>query len=251
MRYRGSRARKVCGKLSALIWIILPYSAFLSFVLGHVWRLRHDGFRRYTSGTGLHRAERIGARTFGLGVGLLVVARLTDLAASGPHTHPGSTVRLAITVIEILAAVPAVIGAMLLLVPNLITATAGSPVTPLDRVTFPLLTAGLLSRVAIHVDPNSDSGRYRSAETLFSWFRSLFTTHPQVEMMQQAPLLYQTRALILLLLIAIWPYTRLAGTFTRPIYRTIKHLASHPTRPARGAAAPGGYRLAQTGTPKR
>ncbi|MFI6999215.1 respiratory nitrate reductase subunit gamma [Nocardia sp. NPDC050175] len=237
--------------MSALIWIMLPYSAFLSFVLGHVWRLQHDGFRRYTSGTGLDRAERFGATAFGLAVGLLVVARLTDLAASGPHTYPAGTVRLAITVIEILAVAPAIIGATLLLVPNLITATAGSPITPLDRVTFPLLTAGLLSRVAIHVDPNSDDSRYRSAETLFTWFRSLFTAHPHVEMMQHAPLLYQTRALILLLLIAIWPYTRLAGTFARPICRTIKHLASHPTHPARAAAAPGGYRLTQASTPQR
>lgn len=216
--------------MSALIWIVLPYCAFLSFVLGHVWRLRRDGFRRYTSGAGLDRAERIGATTFGLAVGMLVVARVTDMAASGPHTPPSDAVRLTITVIEFLAVVPAIVGAALLLVPNLITATAKTPITPIDRVTFPLLTAAVLSRVAIQVDPISDSSRYRSAETLYSWFRSLFTAHPQVEMMQHAPLLYQTRALILVLLVALWPFTRLSGTFVRPIYRLISHVLSRLVR---------------------
>ncbi|MEU8898687.1 respiratory nitrate reductase subunit gamma [Nocardia sp. NPDC048505] len=218
--------------MSALIWIVLPYGAFLSFILGHVWRLRHDGFRHYTSGAGLERVERLGATTFGLAVGVVVLARIVDVAASGPHTPPSSAIRFTITLVELVAVAPAIIGAALLLVPNLITATAGRPVTPLDRVTFPLLTASVLSRVAIQVDPYSDSTRYRSAETLYSWFRSLLTAHPQVDVMQHAPLLYQARALILVLLIAIWPYTRLAGTFARPICRAIIFVA----RAIRGAA---------------
>lgn len=210
--------------MPSLVWIVLPYGAFLSFVGGHLWRARHDGFRRYTSGADLDQAERIGSTAFGIATSLIVVARIADSLTSAPPSPPQGGIYSSITIIEIIAIPPAVIGAALLVIPNLIAATGGRPITPLDRATLPTLAAVLLSGVIVRLD--SIHSESRSSQTLFAWFRSLLTIHPHADTMSHAPLLYQARGLILLLFVAIWPYTRLAGTFARPIVTTVEGITS-------------------------
>lgn len=93
-------------------------------------------------------------------------------------------------------------------------------------MTLPVLAATLMSWAAVEFEPNSVVGHSRTGEASVTWFRSLFTTHPQPEVMQHAPAIYQIRALIILLLIAIWPYTRLGGMFLGPLIRWWKSMAT-------------------------
>ncbi|WP_069159872.1 respiratory nitrate reductase subunit gamma [Nocardia altamirensis] len=207
--------------MMSLLWIILPYSAFLSFAAGHVWRYRHDRFSWYITGPDVDRAQRIGAPALRIGIGMLVVVRLTDLFFTGPHNHPDGPLDIALAVIEVCALVAGSVGAVLLFVPDMIGTPARQAVTPLDRLTFPLMVAALLSWVAVKFDPNSSADANLTTETLFTWFRSLFTLHPNPEAMANAPLIYQARGLAVLSFLAIWPYTRLAGIFADPVIRFI------------------------------
>lgn len=225
--------------MMSVLWIILPYSAFLSFIVGHLWRYRHDRFGWYGTGADTDRAQRIGAVAFQIGMGGVIVARVTDLIASGPHSRPDGSIYLALTVIEICALATATIGAVLLFVPDMIGSPSRPLVSPLDRITFPMLVAGLLTWVAIKFDPNSSDESYRTAETLFTWFRSLFTLHPDPDAMDHAPLIYQARGLVLMLFIAIWPYTRLASIIAEPVYRVARRFRSAtPAAPARELSTP-------------
>ncbi|WP_433662782.1 respiratory nitrate reductase subunit gamma [Nocardia sp. CA-128927] len=225
--------------MMSVLWIILPYSAFLSFIVGHLWRYRHDRFGWYATSPELDRAQRIGAIAFRVGMVGVVVARITDLAMSGPHSHPDGAIYATITVIEICALASATIGAVLLFVPDMIGSPARSAISPLDRITFPILVAGLLTWVAIKFDPNSSDDGYRTAETLFAWFRSLFTLHPRPEAMEHAPFIYQARGLVLMLFIAIWPYTRLASIIMEPVHRLIRRIRpASPASPTRELSAP-------------
>ncbi|MFE7800937.1 respiratory nitrate reductase subunit gamma [Nocardia sp. NPDC057440] len=203
----------------SLLWIMLPYSAFLSFAVGHLWRYRRDRFRSYLAHPDMDRAQRLGSTVFPVGFGTVVAARITDMISSGAHSRPEGTLYVAILVVEMTAGVIATTGAVLLFVPDLIASPARPAITWLDRITLPVLVAGLLSGVMIRFDPNSSGNGYRTAESLFAWFRSLFTLHPNPDAMQHAPLIYQARGLILVLLIAMWPYTRLAGIFAGPVIR--------------------------------
>jgi len=69
----------------------------------------------------------------------------------------------------------------------------------------------------------------------FSWFGSLFTIDPNPEAIVHAPLVHQGRGLILLLIIGVWPYTRLAGIFAGPVVRLILRVLPHRTRRFDGA----------------
>ncbi|MFD0360887.1 respiratory nitrate reductase subunit gamma [Nocardia sp. GCM10030253] len=221
----------------SLLWIILPYSAFLSFAVGHLWRYRRDRFHSYTARPDMDRTQRLGSTAFRIGFGIVVGARITDMIASGPHSRPEGSIYVVILIVEIIAGVAAMIGAALLFLPDLIASPARPAITRLDRITLPVLIAGLLSGVLIRFDPNSSDAGYRTAESLFAWFRSLFTLHPYPEAMRHAPLIYQARGLILLLLIAIWPYTRLAGIFAGPIIRLIPRARPELPRPFRARTA--------------
>ncbi|MEU7145791.1 respiratory nitrate reductase subunit gamma [Nocardia sp. NPDC046473] len=230
---------KAGRQMMSVLWIILPYSAFLSFIVGHLWRYRHDRFGWYGSGLELDRAQRIGATAFRIGLSGVILARIIDFFVSGPHSRPDGALYLTLTVVEMSALAIATIGAVLLFVPDMIDSPARSTVSPLDRVTFPVLVAGLLTWVAIKFDPNSSENGYRTAETLFTWFRSLFTLHPNPDAMQRAPIIYQVRGLVLMLFIAIWPYTRLASFLAEPAYRLARRLRSEPsTEPTRELSAP-------------
>ncbi|WP_225729376.1 MULTISPECIES: respiratory nitrate reductase subunit gamma [unclassified Nocardia] len=201
-----------------MLWLLLPYSAFASFLVGHVWRYRRDRFGRDAVEQDQDLPYRVGALAFRVGFTVGIAVRVIDLLSSGPHTHPGGNLHTALLIGQAVSIPCAAIGIVLVLVPNLISAAPRPAVTPVDRITLPTLACGLITHAMIRFDPY-DEGGTRTAETLFVWFRSLFTLHPNPDIMRYAPLIYQARGLILLLLIAIWPYTRLASILLGPIKR--------------------------------
>ncbi|GAA1649021.1 respiratory nitrate reductase subunit gamma [Nocardia ninae] len=214
--------------MMSVLWIVLPYSALLSFIIGHFWRYRHDRFGWYSTGPEADRAQRIGGTAFRVGMAGMIAARLTDLLVSGPNSHPDNTFYVVVVAVEVCAVAVATVGAVLLFVPDMIGSPGRPVISPLDSITFPMLVAGLLTRVAIKFDPNSSENGYRTAETLFTWFRSLWTLHPNPEAMVHAPFIYQARGLVLMLFVAIWPYTRLASILAEPVYWLIRRIRSEP-----------------------
>ncbi|WP_245721621.1 respiratory nitrate reductase subunit gamma [Nocardia crassostreae] len=211
-----------------VLWVALPAAALTSCVAGHIWRYRHDRFLGYLYGPHTDRAQHFGSRAFRIGVPLLFATRITEALASGPHSRPPAPIHLLITTGQLIAIPLAMTGACLILIPPIIAADPRPRITPIDRITLPVLATTLLTAVLITFDPYSTDTRYRTAEHLFTWARSLATLHPTPEVMHHAPTIYQSRALTLMLLIAIWPYTRLAGIFTVPLTRLLRHTATLP-----------------------
>ncbi|MFF0491587.1 respiratory nitrate reductase subunit gamma [Nocardia sp. NPDC004068] len=205
--------------MSVLLWVVLPYSAFLCFLLGQVWRYRHDRFGAPELGPDAGRLERFGPTVFRLGVGGVVVGRVLELIGSQPRAT-GSLHGVA-TVVEQVAQPLAVLGALMLLVPPLVGAVPRTVVSPLDRITLPVLAVAAFTRVAVNFAPTATGGGFHAADTLFVWARSLWALRPDPDSIAHAPLVFQARGLAILLLIAIWPYTRLGGTFAGPIVRAL------------------------------
>ncbi|MFE5288515.1 respiratory nitrate reductase subunit gamma [Nocardia sp. NPDC056611] len=216
------------------IWVVLPYAAVVSCAAGHLWRYRRDGFLGFLYGPHIDKAQRIGIAAVRTGFPVVFAVRVAEMLASGPHTRPEHDIQVLLSAVQIVAAPVTVAGAALILIPPLISADVRHRVTPLDRLTLPLLSAALLSAVLVTFDGSATDGRYRAAETLFPWARSLLALHPDTSGMDHAPLLYQARGLIVVAIIAIWPYTRLAGILSVPTLRLLRQ------------AVPASYRSAPT-----
>ncbi|AYF73716.1 hypothetical protein D7D52_07425 [Nocardia yunnanensis] len=214
------------------MWVVLPYLAVVSCVAGHVWRYRYDGFRGYLYGPHLDRAQRLGIAATRAGFPAVFAVRIVEMAASGPHSRPEHHIQILLTAVQAVAVPVTIAGVALILLPPLISADVRYRVTPLDRLTLPLTASALLSATLVTFDGGSTDGRYRTAETLFTWVRSLLALHPDPHAMQYAPAIYQARGMIIVLLVAIWPYTRLAGILTVPALRMLRQLAPSPYRSA-------------------
>lgn len=184
--------------------------AFVSFVGGHAWRWRHD---RFESGIAGRNTNRVGVTLLRVGLASVLCARIGAMFGADPGSDGLPTWVL---VVQGFAIPIAMLGVALVFVPELLNGTRRRHITPIDRATFPLLGVAVLSAMFVLSDPLSATRGSRAAETLFMWFRSLFSLHPQAEAMSHAPLVYQARGLVVLAILGLWPYTRLAGLFLQP-----------------------------------
>ncbi|WP_327141555.1 respiratory nitrate reductase subunit gamma [Nocardia sp. NBC_01327] len=207
-----------------VLWVFLPGAALASCIAGHIWRYRTDRFLGYLYCPRADRGQRFGSLAFRLGAAGMFTARIAEVLLAGPHSRTTGDAHLLLSALQMIAVPLAVVGAGLILIPPLIAAEARPRITPIDRITVPVLVAALLSSVLITFDPYSTNDRYRTAETLFTWCRSLVALHPNPGVMVHAPVIYQARGLIVMLLLAIWPYTRLAGIFSIPMLRLLRRL---------------------------
>lgn len=208
--------------MTTLIWLVVPYLAFASFILGHWWRWRHDRFRYGVVGNRTD-VSRTGLWLFRIGILIVVIPRVAQILLTRTHFGSPLTIGQVVIISETVAAPIALVGVVLLLLPAMVDGST-RPVTAVDRITLPILAAALLSGVLVIFDSKSTGSRDLAAHTLFTWFPSLFTVHPDPSAMADAPLLHRIRALTVIAAIALWPYTRLAGLFFCPLERAVRYL---------------------------
>ncbi|MGV9675805.1 respiratory nitrate reductase subunit gamma [Nocardia sp. NPDC003482] len=209
--------------MTTTLWTTLPYIAFTSFVVGHLWRYRNDQFGWTTRSSQIHESRllRLGSPLFHFGMlgvigghvlGVLIPESWTAAVGISERSYHV----LAVSAGSVAgAAVLAGIGILLYrrwTVPAVRQAT-----TTNDKVMYALLAGALLTGVLNTVGSNLLWGRHNYRETVSPWFRSLFTAHPEPDLMVGTPWTFQAHALIVLALIAFWPYTRLVHMFSAPV----------------------------------
>ena len=89
--------------------------------------------------------------------------------------------------------------------------------TTIDKGMYVLLSAVIGTGMLNTVGSNLISGGYDYRTTVSPWFRSLFTLAPQPQLMVGIPISFQIHALVVLVLLGIWPYTRLVHVFSAPL----------------------------------
>jgi nitrate reductase gamma subunit len=209
--------------LDIVLWIAVPYACLTVFVLGHVWRWRHDQFGWTTRTSQLleSRILRLGSPLFHLGafgviaghaMGLLVPAWLTEALHIPEGLYHGVAVWGGTLTGAMLVA-----GLGLLLARRFVNRRVRRTTTPIDRLLYLALTVmvvlGMIETVGINlVGPGYD---YR--ETVAVWFRGIFWFSPDPELISGAPLVYQLHALGGFLFLSLWPFTRLVHVWSAPL----------------------------------
>lgn len=209
--------------MSTLLWIVVPYACLTVFVVGHVWRWRHDqfGWTTHTSQLLESRILRLASPLFHLGalgvigghvVGLLVPASVTEALHVSEHVYHATAVWGG-TVTGLMM----VVGLTLLIVRRRMTPRVFRVTTRMDKALFLALgvmaALGMTATVAVNL---LGSG-YDYRETIAVWFRSVFYFSPRSELMTEAPLVYQLHALGGFLFLALWPFTRLVHVWSAPL----------------------------------
>lgn len=209
--------------MTTLLWIVVPYACLAVFVLGHVWRWRHDqfGWTTHTSQLLESRILRWGSPLFHLGafgviaghaMGLLVPSWLTEKISIPEGLYHATAVWGGA-----LAGVGLVAGLVLLIARRFANGRVRRATTAMDKVLYAAMAAMVVLGMTATVGINLLGHGYDYRETIAVWFRGIFWFSPQTHLMASAPLIYQMHAIGGFLFLALWPFTRLVHVWSAPL----------------------------------
>ncbi len=233
------------SRVDMLLYLVLPYLAIASFVLGHIWRYRRDQYTVTARSTQLleRRWLRPGIILFHVGlllvlaghfVGILIPADATEAFGVSEHTYHLVAITSGMAAGGIL-----VIGYVILLVRRIVVPRVRRTTTRGDWAAEGLLAVviglGMWSTIAENI-----FGTYDYRETIAPWFRGIFTLSPDVALVAGAPVLYQAHVIAAWLLLLIWPYTRLVHAWSVPVGYLVRSPILYRARVRAGGAIPTG-----------
>jgi nitrate reductase gamma subunit len=234
--------------VTELLWMTVPYVAFTSFLLGHIWRYRQDQFGWTTRSSQLYESRllRLGSPLFHFGLlavlgghvlGIAIPARWTAAVGVSEHTYHLMSVSFGT-----LSGLATVAGLGILLYRRSTVPAVRKATTTIDKGMYVLLSTAIGTGMLNTVGSNLIGGGYDYRATVSPWFRSLFTLAPQPQLMVGIPISFQIHALVVLVLLGIWPYTRLVHVFSAPLgYLTRPYVVYR----SRDVAHPGARRYAR------
>jgi nitrate reductase gamma subunit len=208
--------------VTTLLWLTVPYVAFTSFLLGHLWRYRHDQFGWTTRSSQLYESRllRLGNPLFHFGLlavlgghllGILIPASWTAAVGVSEFAYHLVSVSLGV-----LSGLGTVAGLAILLYRRITVPAVRKSTTRIDKIMYTLLSGAIVTGLLNTVGGNL-IGTYNYRATVSPWFRSLFSIAPQPELMAGAPISFQIHNLVVLTLLGVWPYTRLVHVFSAPL----------------------------------
>lgn len=211
------------SRLDTLLYLVLPYAAIVSFVLGHIWRYRKDQYTVTARSTQLLERKwlRPGIILFHVGLlmvlaghflGILIPSSVTESIGISEHAYHVMAVAAGMTSGTIL-----VVGFVILLVRRLAIAEVRRTTTRWDWVAEGTLAVVIGLGMWATIAENVIAGGYDYRSSIAPWFRSIFTLDPQVALVSGAPVLFQLHVIAAWLLLAIWPYTRLVHAWSVPV----------------------------------
>ncbi|WP_280437123.1 respiratory nitrate reductase subunit gamma [Nocardia carnea] len=209
--------------MTTFLWMTLPYVAFTSFVLGHIWRYRNDQFGWTTRSSQIYESRllRMGSPLFHFGMlgvffghvlGVLIPESWTAAVGISEHVY-----HLVSVSAGSLAGLMVIAGIGILLYRRFTVPAVRKATTTNDKFMYFLLAGALITGMLNTMGSNLLWGTYNYRETVSPWFRSLFTLSPQPDLMVGTPWTFQAHGLFVLALIAVWPYTRLVHMFSAPV----------------------------------
>jgi len=207
-----------------LLWIILPYVAVTVFAVGHWWRYRTDQFAWTSRSTQLLDRRVLGwaspafhygalAAVAGHIIGLCIPQSVTEaVGISEDSYHWFSAIAGA------MAGAVTFVGFAGLVYRRASSDRVRRSTTRMDVATYFLRTVLIVMGCWMTFGYNlATNSPYNYRDSIGEWWRSLFYLDPDVQAVQDAPLLYQLHAIIAWGFWALFPFTRLVHAWSIPL----------------------------------
>lgn len=222
-----------------LLWVVFPYVALTTFVVGHVWRWRTDQLGWTTRSTQLleRRWLMVGSNLFHVGIlmaigghvlGILVPASVTERVGVDEHTY-----HLVSVTMGTIAGLMCVAGLGILIARRVRFPRVAATTSSVDLAVYAVLTFVIVTGVIATSGYNLFTGGYDYRSTVAPYFRGMLTLDPDAGTMPSTPWIYQVHVLSSFVLYMLWPFSRLVHAWSVPV----KYLTRRPIvyRAARGA----------------
>lgn len=209
---------------SILLWIIFPYVAMATFLVGHWWRYRTDQVG-WTSGSSQLMERRIlgwASPAFHYGalaaigghvVGLMIPKSLTSAVGVSEHTY-----RWFSAVAGGVAGAVCIVGFAGLVYRRATNPRVRRTTSRTDIATYLLLTVLIGMGCYLTFGHNLlTSAPYDYRESVSKWWRSLFYLDPDVGAVKDAKTIYQVHAIVAWGFWALFPFSRLVHVWSIPL----------------------------------
>jgi nitrate reductase gamma subunit len=205
-------------------WVILPYIALVTFVIGHIWRYRYDQFGWTSRSTELQEKPLLkwGSPIFHYGalaaiaghvIGILIPERWTaDIGI------PEVAYRWFAATAGSLAAILVIIGVAILAFRRLFVVRVRATTSLVDWVALVLLAIVILLGALDTMGTELLGRGYDYRQSVALWFRGLFAGNPDVYPIAHAPFVFQIHATAAWALILVWPFSRLVHAWSYPVW---------------------------------
>lgn len=234
------------NRLDTFLYLVLPYLAITSFVLGHIWRYRREGYTITARSTQVleRRWLRPGIILFHVGllmvlgghfIGILIPESVTESLGISEHAYHLVAVTAGMISGSIL-----VIGFVILLARRILVPQVRRTTTKWDWTAEGMLAVVIGLGMWATIARNIIGGTYNYRETIAPWFRGIFTLNPDVALVAGAPALYQAHVVAAWVLLLIWPYTRLVHAWSVPVGYLVRSPILYRSRVRAGGSIPTG-----------
>jgi nitrate reductase gamma subunit len=207
-----------------LLWIILPYVAVATFVVGTWWRYRTDQFGWTSHSTQMleHRILGWAGPAFHYGalgaiaghvIGLMIPKSFTEAIGMSESTY-----RWFSAIAGAIAGAICVVGFVGLAYRRATNDRVRRTTSRTDLLVYLLLT--ILIGLGVYMTFGYNlitKSPYDYRGSISEWWRSLFVLQPDVEAVQDANLLYQIHAIIAWAFWALFPFSRLVHAWSIPL----------------------------------
>jgi len=207
-----------------LLWIILPYVAVATFVVGTWWRYRADQFGWTSGSTQIFEHKILGwagpafhygalAAVGGHVIGLLIPKSFTEAIGMSESTY-----RWFSAIAGAVAGVVCVVGFAGLVYRRATNVRVRRTTSRTDLLVYLFLTVLIVLGVWMTVGYNlATKSPYDYRDSMSEWWRSLFILQPDVEAVQGANPVYQVHAIIAWGFWALFPFSRLVHAWSIPL----------------------------------
>ena len=238
-------------------WVILPYLALVTFVLGHIWRYRYDQFGWTSRSTQLQEKKLLkwGGPIFHYGTFAAIGGHILGILIPERWTHaigiPENVYRWFSAAAGTLAAVLIIVGVGYLAGRRLFVARVRATTSAVDWVALILLAIVIVMGIAETVGVGLFGGGYDYRQSVSLWFRGLFAGNPDVHAIAHAQFVYQLHATAAWAVLAVWPFSRLVHAWSAPVWYLWRPFIVYRRRVATRPNEPGtsGRRWRKIGVP--
>jgi nitrate reductase gamma subunit len=230
--------------MSEVLWVVLPYLALGLLVGASVVRYAYDPMGWGTRSSQLFetRSLRWGSLLFHWGILFVLVGHVFGLVvpieayrAVGIDAH---VYHLGADVLGGAAGLAAEAGLAVLIWRRLTVRRVRIHTSVTDALALALLFVvvglGDLQTVVM----NHLVGPYEYRTTVGPWVRELFTLHPDAALMAHVPLVLKLHVVASLVLLGVWPFTRLVHAFSLPLAYLRRAPIQYRSRAPRSAPTP-------------
>ncbi|MGH9043297.1 MAG: respiratory nitrate reductase subunit gamma [Acidimicrobiales bacterium] len=238
-------------------WVILPYLALATFVIGHIWRYRYDQFGWTSRSTELQekRLLKWGGPLFHYGTFAAIFGHILGILVPESFTHsigiPEDVYRQFSAWAGTVAAILIMIGVAFLAGRRLLVARVRATTSAVDWVALILLAIVIGLGIAETLGVGLLGSHYDYRQSVSLWFRGLFVGNPDVNAIVKAPWLFQVHAIAAWAVLAVWPFSRLVHAWSAPIWYMWRPFVVYRSRVASRPNEPGtsGRRWRKIGVP--